>query len=134
MNDQLSNPDENISPSADSVAAYRWIENGHILLWLIKDTCWAMEWKPGGIFMIFPTISVAIYLLWRSRHSRADLFHNIAVCLWIIANSTWMCGEFFKKEFRPAAVVIFLIGLAILLVYYIFFFNKDRKEETKVGM
>jgi len=108
---------------------YRWIENGHIFLWLIKDTCWAMVWRPGGIFMIFPTLSVAFYILWKSRHVRAEVFHNLAVCLWIMANSVWMVGEFFEIEARPYAVCFFLAGLSLLLVYYIFFFRKDKKNE-----
>jgi hypothetical protein len=111
-----------VSPS------YRWIENAHIFLWLIKDTCWAMEYKPGGIVMIFPTISVAFYILWKSRHIRTELFHNMAVCLWIMANSLWMIGEFFDFEARHFAVFIFLTGLAILIYYYAFLFKKDRKE------
>lgn len=109
--------------------SYRWIENGHILLWLMKDTCWAMEWRPGGIAMITPTLGVALFILWRSRHNRSEFFHNMAVCLWISANSVWMIGEFFKKEFRPYAVALFVIGLVILVIYYIFFFAKDRKSE-----
>lgn len=108
--------------------AYRWIENGHIFLWLIKDTCWAMEWRPGGMFMIIPTISVAFYILWKSRHIRAELFHNIAVCFWISANSVWMIGEFFHTEARHYAVMLFLSGLALLMVYYIFFFRKDQQK------
>lgn len=90
-----------------------------------------MEWKPGGIFMIAPTVGVAFYLTWRGRHSRPDLYHNLAVCTWILANSTWMCGEFFKKELRPVAVGIFITGLAILAVYYILFFKKDKEAETE---
>src|SRR4051812_3274134 len=108
--------------------SYRWIENAHIFLWLIKDTCWAMVWRPGGIIMIFPTLSVAFYIMWKSRHIRAELFHNIAVCLWIMANSVWMAGEFFAIEARPYAVGIFLTGLCLLLVYYIFFFKKDKQR------
>ena len=111
-------------------AKYRWIENGHIFLWLIKDTCWAMVWRPGGIFMIFPTLSVAIYIMWKSRHERSELFHNLAVCLWITANSFWMVTEFFNidKEYKKYAVVIFFIGILLLLVYYIFFFRKDQQK------
>lgn len=109
--------------------AYRWIENGHILLWLVKDTCWALEFKPGGIFMIFPTIFVAFYITWRSRHIRAELFHNIAVCLWIMANSAWMAGEFYEQETRHYAVVLFSIGLLLLIIYYLFYFRKDRKYD-----
>ncbi len=133
MDNKMVNPDRSISTQTATIAKYRWIENGHILLWLIKDTFWAMEWKPGGIFMIFPTVSVAIYLLWRSRDSRADFYHNLAVVAWITANSTWMCGEFFKKELRPVAVGIFLVGVAVLLFYYIFFFNKDRKANDSMA-
>lgn len=128
MQEQTTTAEKAISAPSDDLAKYRWIENGHILLWLVKDTCWAMEFKPGGIIMIFPTVGVAFYLLWRSRNSRPDLYHNIAVCSWILANSTWMLGEFYKKELRPIAVGIFLIGLTVLLIYYIFFFNKDRNE------
>ncbi|MCB0697536.1 MAG: hypothetical protein KDC07_09245, partial [Chitinophagaceae bacterium] len=110
---------------------YRMLENGHILLWLVKDTCWALEFKAGGITMILPTLGMAIYLMWRSRGSMTELFHNIAVCIWIMANSVWMLGEFFEKETRPYAVVLFIIGLALLAVYYIFFFRREYalKEE-----
>lgn len=78
--------------------------------------------------MIVPTLSVAFYILWKSRHIRAELFHNLAVCLWIMANSVWMIGEFFAIEARHYAVIIFLIGLALLLFYYIAFFRADRNK------
>lgn len=106
---------------------FRWLENAHILLWLIKDTCWAMEWKTGGTFMIFPTLITAIYILWKARKIRSELYHNIAVCLWISANSTWMIGEFTETELRPYAVGLFMIGLSTLAIYYGFFFKKDRQ-------
>ena len=113
---------------------YRWVENGHILLWLIKDTCWALVWRPGGIFMILPTLCVAIYILWKSRHIRAELFHNLAICIWISANSVWMVGEFFAKETRPYAVVLFLCGLSLLLIYYVFFFANDKRKEKEYSL
>jgi hypothetical protein len=109
--------------------SYRWIENGHIYLWLIKDTCWAMEWKMGGIFMILPTVAVAFYILWKSRMVRAELYHNIAVCLWILANSIWMIGEFFDGDTRPYAAGLFLIGLILLSFYYLFYFRKDNAKQ-----
>jgi drug/metabolite transporter (DMT)-like permease len=121
-------------PAVKSQVSYRWIENGHILLWLLKDTFWAMEWKPGALFMITPTLAVAFYILYRSRHSRQDVFHNIAVCLWISANSLWMAGEFLKREWRPTAVVLFLIGLALLVCYYAFYFRKDMRKEVEEGV
>ena len=111
----------------------RWIENGHIFLWLLKDTCWVLGWKLGGIFMIFPTMSVAFYILLRSRHLRAELFHNIAICLWISANTVWMISEFLMvdEEYKKYAAVLFGIGIATLLFYYIFFFAKDRRFEKE---
>lgn len=83
--------------------------------------------------MIVPTVSVAIYLLVKSRHRRTELYHNAAVVMWIAANSTWMTGEFFNKDLRPTAVVLFGVGICILLVYYIFFFEKDRREERALS-
>jgi hypothetical protein len=120
-----------------STGNYRWIENGHIFLWLIKDTCWAMEWKPGAIFMIFPTLAVAFYILWRSARIRSEVFHNIAVCLWIMGNSIWMLGEFYDHETRPYAVALFGMGLIAMLFYYTVYFRKDQKklrEETDAGL
>ena len=106
---------------------FRLIENAHILLWLIKDTCWAMEMKEGGVFMIFPTISVALFILWKSRKVRAELYHNAAVSLWISGNSIWMIGEFIGQDFRPYAALLFGIGLTLLAIYYAFYFKKDRQ-------
>jgi hypothetical protein len=126
MNNQ-STPRENIHVST----TYRWVENGHILLWLIKDTCWAMEWETGGTVMIFPTLAVAFYITWKSRIVRAELFHNIAVCLWIIANSVWMVGEFYDKETRHFAVMIFATGLILLVFYYLVYFKKDKQKERE---
>ncbi len=44
-----------------------------------------------------------------------------------------MIGEFFEwdKHTKPVAVGIFITGLATLLIYYIFFFAKDRKREKE---
>lgn len=128
-------PGTNPQPEAVEISpSYRWIENGHIFLWLIKDTCWAMVWKPGGIIMIFPTLAVALFIFWKSRRIRAEAYHNIAVCLWILANSVWMVGEFYEKETRHFAVGLFLTGLVILLVYYLFFFAKDVKRKRQYSL
>lgn len=111
-----------------SLYSFRWIDNLHILFWLIKDMSWAMLLRPLGMFMIAPTLGVAIYILLKSRRHRTELYHNGAVCIWIAANSLWMTGEFYNIELRPYAVVLFCIGLGILAIYYIFFFQKDRKK------
>lgn len=112
----------------NSLHSFRWIDNLHILFWLIKDMSWAMLLRPLGMFMIAPTLGVAVYILWKSRYHRTELFHNIAVCIWIAANSLWMTGEFYNMELRPYAVILFCIGLSILGIYYVFYFKKDRKK------
>ena len=121
---------ENNSTGRSGIYAFRWIENAHILLWLIKDTCWALEWKTGGIIMIIPTVFVAFYLLWRARHHRSESFHNLAICIWIVANASWMLGEFFGHDLRPVAVGLFTVGLTVLAVYYLTFFRKDQQRHN----
>jgi hypothetical protein len=117
-----------INTGAQTKPSFRWIDNLHILFWLIKDMSWAMLLRPLGVCMIVPTLGVAIYILWHSRRLRAEVYHNAAVCIWISANSLWMIGEFYNIELRPYAVILFIIGLSVLAVYYIFFFRKDRKK------
>jgi len=107
------------------------MENGHILLWLIKDTCWALEFKTGGIVMVVPTVTVAFFILWKSKHIRSEFFHNLAVCFWILANSLWMLGEFFNHDARPYAVVLFATGLALLAFYYLAYFRKDQQATNE---
>jgi hypothetical protein len=116
-------------------ANFRWMENLHILLWLLKDFCWALEFKTGGIIMVIPTVSVAVYITWRSRYIRSELFHNLAVCCWITANSVWMIGEFFAYDepAKHAAACIFGIGILLLAYYYARFFKKDRKKEKELN-
>lgn len=79
--------------------------------------------------MILPTLVVAIHITWLSRKNVADLFHNIAICLWISANATWMTGEFFYDDtLRPYARVFFIAGLIVVAIYYIVHFPKRKKE------
>lgn len=98
----------------------RDFENFHIWLWLVKDICWVMEWHVMGTVSIVPTLGFAFYITYRSRDSVTELVHNTAVCLWIMANSSWMVGEFFFEEVtRPAAVWLFLAGLGLVSGYYL---------------
>lgn len=71
------------------------------------------------MIMILPTLVVAIDIAWKSRHDLHDLWTNIAVCFWIVANATWMTGEFFYDDrWRPAARIFFVAGLLSLTWYY----------------
>lgn len=109
----------------------RFFENLHVSLWLFKDLCWVLDWKTFGVLMIVPTVSVAIWIAWKSRNDIADLFHNLAVCFWIGANSVWMIGEFFLEDStRPIATVFFAIGILIVAVYYLFILPRRSSENS----
>jgi hypothetical protein len=120
---------------------FRRVENLHILLWLIKDACWAVNFRVLGMIMIIPTLAVAVIITWQTRSIVSELLHNIVVALWITANCTWMVGEFWGWDenlwgpygLRQATVIPFSIGLLILLYYYIFLARdeafKDRMAE-----
>lgn len=111
-------------------AAFRKLENLHILFWLIKDLCWCLIIKWLGVVMIVPTLSVAIYIAWRSRHIVSELTHNIAITLWIMANSMWMISEFLKvdEQVKPYCIIPFSLGLLILLYYYLIYVPMKKKR------
>lgn len=109
-------------------AAYRRLENQHILFWLIKDLSWCLVWKPLGVLMILPTLGIAAVILWRTRYLPTERAHNLAVLLWITANSYWMLSEFAHFDEtavlgglatgKQLALVPFGAGLAVLAVHY----------------
>jgi hypothetical protein len=109
-------------------AAYRKMENTHILFWLVKDIAWCMVWRPLGLLMVAPTLGIALVIAWRTRAYQSELAHNLAIVFWITANSYWMGSEFFGFDTvqvaphitgKNLALVPFLIGLAILGYYYL---------------
>jgi hypothetical protein len=110
----------------------REYENLHILLWLLKDTCWVLLWEVPGLIMIVPTIGVAIHITWLRRQIRSDLFHNLAICFWISANSVWMIGEFFFDDtLRPVSTVFFILGLLSVAYYYALVLPKELRESKQ---
>jgi hypothetical protein len=119
-------------------ARFRRIENLHILFWLIKDACWAMNLKPLAMFMIIPTIAVALLITWQTRYIISEFLHNLAVILWITANCTWMVGEFYGWDvnligpygLRQFSVIPFSMGLVVLAYYYLVLARrKDFREK-----
>ncbi|MFN8264688.1 MAG: hypothetical protein U0T11_01375 [Chitinophagaceae bacterium] len=114
-------------------ARFRKIENLHILFWLIKDACWALNWHIPALIMIVPTLGAAVLIAWQTRKIFSELMHNLAVLFWIVANCTWMIGEFYAKDegelARHIAVIPFAIGLIILAVYYFRYFTQLRFRE-----
>lgn len=106
----------------------REYENLHIVLWLLKDTCWVMLWKELGLFMILPTVAAAVHITWLRRDLLSELFHNLAVCFWITANSIWMIGEFFFDDtLRPVATVFFVMGLLAVIYYYLIVLPREKR-------
>ncbi len=121
---------------------FRRFENMHIIFWLLKDISWCMLWKPIGIAMIFPTLIIAIIISYQTRKVKSELSHNLAVVFWITANSYWMVSEFLgfdeKRiagyEGKYIAVIPFLIGMAILLYYYLIQRPLEMKKQKEITM
>lgn len=118
-------------------ASFRRMENLHIVFWLLKDVGWCMIWRPLGLTMIVPTLAIAVVIAWRTRHLMSELAHNLAIVLWISANSYWMISEFFHFDDvkvwgdftgKHLALIPFTLGLLVLAYYY--FWQKPREERT----
>lgn len=114
---------------------YRKMENMHIVFWLLKDISWCMIWKPLGIAMIFPTLIIAIIITYNNRKLISETCHNLAIVFWITANSYWMVSEFFHFDthvifgiytFKHLAVVPFILGIIVLVFYYLFWKLKNK--------
>ncbi len=109
----------NTSETASSSKLRMW-ENMHIVFWLVKDMCWVSDFHLIGMIMIFPTISVAIWMVFKSLGNKVELVHNIAVLCWISANSVWMTGEFYLADTtRPWAQLLFALGIVALALHYV---------------
>lgn len=114
------------------MAKIRHYENIHIPLWLIKDTCWMLQWRALGMAMIVPTLSVAIIITLKTWKEKDDEFWiNLAICFWIAANSYWMICEFFHhEEIKDYAGFAFVAGMICVAYFYIkrFFINTSNKK------
>lgn len=108
---------------------YRKMENMHIVFWLLKDIGWCLIWKPLGIAMIFPTFIISVVIAWRTRQFISELCHNVAISLWILANSYWMVTEFLEFDtftvigtvtYKHLALIPFLSGVGVLMYYYLY--------------
>jgi hypothetical protein len=110
-------------------AKYRKVENIHVFLWLVKDALWASHFTISALVMIAPTISAAIWLLYKNRKIYVELVHNLAILFWISANALWMISEFFNEEdvLKPFIISLFVIGITILALYYFSMLLKKNK-------
>jgi hypothetical protein len=116
---------------------YRKMENLHIVFWLFKDVAWCLGFAVVGITMIFPTLIIALVISWRTRHIVAELCHNLAITVWISANSYWMVSEFLGFDdkilfgdytYKHLALLPFVTGILILAFYYLIW--KPRHKGT----
>ena len=93
-------------------------ESLHIVFWLIKDSCWMLEFKWLGILMVIPTLSIAGIIVYITRQT-VDIFLNLAILFWICANSFWMYVEFFTSgELKYWASIPFALGFIFVGIYY----------------
>jgi hypothetical protein len=106
----------------------RLLENLHIPLWLIKDLCWAMLWRPVALVMIAPAILLALFFVVRSRKSMPDFFPNLSIACWICANSIWMLDEFYAFDIRNYCFVFFLAGVVSIAWWLFFYFPAAWKK------
>ncbi|WP_052273501.1 hypothetical protein [Flavihumibacter solisilvae] len=113
---------------------FRRIENLHIVFWLIKDMSWAMLWRPLGIAMIFPTLIVAVLITWQTRKLKSELYHNLAVLFWILANCYWMIVEFLDApdHYRYYAAIPFGIGFTFIAAYYLLVKPAEKKNQKTI--
>lgn len=107
----------------------RHAENLHVLLWLVKDTFWMLEFKAVAVFMITPTLAMAVWVLWISRSDELTLLPNLAVLCWISANAIWMLDEFYFPGTKLVSLIPFIAGILLMLAYVFkrikAFFNKN---------
>lgn len=114
---------------------YRKMENLHIVFWLFKDLSWCLGFELLAGVMIFPTLLISLVITYRTRTLMSELCHNIAISVWIIANSFWMITEFLKIDtkiaimgvtYKHLAVIPFSIGIIVLAYYYIWWKPRNK--------
>ncbi len=124
-------------------ARFRKMENMHIAFWLMKDISWCMIWRELGLAMFIPTLTIAIIITWRTRGTKSELAHNLAITFWICANGYWMISEFFRfdtmvvwREYtgKHLALIPFITGAVILLYYYAVQRPKELKGKQVATM
>jgi hypothetical protein len=108
----------------------RILENLHLPLWLIKDTCWALVWRPLGVAMIIPTVSLALWITWKTRKQTEEFLPALSVSCWIVANSIWMCDEFFELGILYLSIGFFAVGFLVISVWIFRYLPGMLKNNT----
>jgi hypothetical protein len=108
----------------------RLLENLHLPLWLIKDACWALVYKPLGVAMILPTVSLAVWITWKTRKHPEEFLPALSVSCWIVANSIWMCDEFFKLDILYLSICFFALGFVVITLWLIRYLPAMLKDKA----
>jgi len=112
----------------DLLEKIRRFESMHIVFWLIKDSCWVLELKWMGLIMILPTVSLAIFLVYKTLKTN-DFYINTAIFFWISANSYWMLMEFFNDDrYKSFAIIPFALGIIFVALFYV---KTSQKREVQ---
>ena len=120
---------------------YRKMENLHIVFWLFKDLAWCIGIKTLGVAMIFPTLIISVVITYRTKNLMSELCHNLAVTVWILANSYWMISEFWAFDskiifanitYKYLALIPFSTGIIILAYYYLIYQVKGKSTTKSI--
>jgi len=88
-------------------------------MWLIKDSCWMMGFRDLAVCVMVPTISVALFLCWKTRRHINRFLPNLAIFFWIDANALWMLDDFFEFDYTSFAILFFCLGLLTISFFYL---------------
>jgi hypothetical protein len=116
-----------MSEDAKLLERLKRYEGLHVFCWLIKDSCWMLEFKLLGTVMIVPTVLLALYFL-VAGWGTPDIYLHGAIFCWITANSFWMLMEFFNHEqLKHFSGIPFFLGIASIVGY--FFATRKKSQQ-----
>lgn len=120
-----SSSSKNTNPLKNNLLSRFHLENFHVLLWLIKDACWMLNFKTMGLLMVVPTLSFAFYFVLKSSKDLFQRISSMAVFCWITANAWWMVSEFYFEDLKQFALLPFSVGLGLMIYYVYAIFTKS---------
>jgi hypothetical protein len=106
----------------------RKLEKLLIFVWLIQEMTWLYMWRDAGLLLITLSTIIGIALCWKSRKFKNELFFNLALTTWAIANSTWMLYEFFES-LSIMKTCTFALFVTSFILFVIGFKNLDSHSK-----
>lgn len=84
----------------------QYLEQLHVLFWILKDMLWCIELKPLAIGLGIITILYSIFVIYLKPR-----LLNFAILCWILANFFWMCSDFYSVNTSYFYIPLFLLGV-----------------------